>query len=96
MPSIVRFFVDQAGALPSYHVAQIVRLYSEWQKRTSLNLFVRTPKGDLPFPDFALLSNLAAKNDKDFLSRGFRYALPLRFTSFRRVRSLTMELRSRY
>jgi hypothetical protein len=74
MPSIVRFFVDQAGALPSYHVAQIVRLYSEWQKRTSLNLFVRTPKGDLPFPDFALLSNLAAKSDKDFLSRGFRYA----------------------
>lgn len=74
VPSIVTFFVDQAGALPSYHVAQIVRLYNEWQRRTSLQLVVRTPMGDMPFAEYALLSNLASNRDKDFVSRGFRYA----------------------
>jgi hypothetical protein len=29
--------------------------------------------GDVQFTDFALLSNLAGKRDKDFLSRGFKY-----------------------
>ncbi|MGP9812946.1 hypothetical protein ACTZWT_15675 [Rhodopseudomonas sp. NSM] len=74
VPSIVKFFLDQNGALPSYHVSQIVRLYSEWQKRTFIQLSVHTPNGDLPFSDFALLSNLVGPRDKDFLSHGFRYA----------------------
>lgn len=74
VPSIVRFVIGQAGALPSYHVAQIVRLYSGWQRRTSLELFVQTPMGNVPFADFALISNLKGPRDKDFLARGFRYA----------------------
>lgn len=74
VPSIVKFLSDQAGSLPSYHVAQIVRLYTEWRKRTFIQLGVRTAGGELPFVDFALLSVLLGSGDKDFMARGFRYA----------------------
>jgi len=77
VPSIVRFCVDQPGALPSYHMAQVVRLYSEWQKRFSIDLRVRAPEGDVSFREWALTTMLRRTRDKDFLLRGFEYASEL-------------------
>jgi hypothetical protein len=75
VPSIVQFCVNQRGALPNYHVAVIVRLYAEWrQQHHAIDLVVRTPTGDVPFPDWALKTASRGVDDKALLSRGFRYA----------------------
>src|SRR6202034_4477980 len=48
--SIVRFIVDRPNALPSYHLAQALRLYEEWRKKLGADLGVSLPTGEtLPF-----------------------------------------------
>ncbi|MGC1357754.1 MAG: hypothetical protein WA851_18550 [Xanthobacteraceae bacterium] len=48
--SIVRFIADQPDALPSYHLAQALRLYEEWRKKLGAGLGVALPTGEtLPF-----------------------------------------------
>jgi hypothetical protein len=74
VPSIMQFCVNQRGALPNYHVSVIVRLYVEWRQHHGLDLVVRTPTGDIPFPDWALKTASRGDDDKALLSRGFRYA----------------------
>jgi len=51
-----------------------VRLYAEWQQKNAVSLVVRTPTGDIPFPDWALKTASRGDDDKALLSRGFRYA----------------------
>lgn len=48
--SIVRFIADQPNVLPSYHLAQALRLYEEWRKKFGAGLGVTLPTGEsLPF-----------------------------------------------
>jgi hypothetical protein len=51
VPAIVQFVSQQPDAIPSYHVAQAVRLYETWREQFGGQLFVRPPNGELlPFP----------------------------------------------
>ena len=44
--SIVGFIAQQPSALPSYHLAQALRLYGEWRKKFGADLGVRLPTGE--------------------------------------------------
>ncbi|MDP9939369.1 hypothetical protein [Ectopseudomonas alcaliphila] len=53
IPHIVRFIAEQPSALPGYHLCQALSLYRDWQKKSGLNLGVKTVDGvELPFPDW--------------------------------------------
>ncbi|MFA6213248.1 MAG: 5'-methylthioadenosine/S-adenosylhomocysteine nucleosidase [Candidatus Obscuribacterales bacterium] len=43
---IVRFLTEQLDTLPSYHLAQGLRLYEKWRKKFGVNLAVLLPTGE--------------------------------------------------
>ncbi len=54
--SIVRFIAERPDALPSYHIAQALRIYDKWRARLGTELEVRLRSGKiLPFKNWITL-----------------------------------------
>lgn len=54
--SIVRLIYQQPSALPSFHLAQAVRLYEQWRKRMGASIGVKLPSGEIvPFERWIVL-----------------------------------------
>lgn len=74
VPAIVKFCARQPGLLPAYHTLQAVRLYTDWNRKTKLELQIETPTGNVPFREWALIGAYHRGPDSDFLPRGFAFA----------------------
>jgi hypothetical protein len=67
IPSIVPFISNNPLQLPTYHLAQILRLLTDWEKETHLKLKVRSAFGDTSLDEWILLTRLAQdRNDTMF------------------------------
>lgn len=67
IPRIVRLVLDQLYQLPTYHIAQAVRLLGRWEKDNSLRLRVKASIGDISLVEWILLLRMPTdKNDTMF------------------------------
>jgi hypothetical protein len=65
--SIVRLIVQHPLQLPTYHLAQALRLLKEWEKETHLKITVKSPLGDTSFEEWVLRIRVAQdKHDPMF------------------------------
>lgn len=70
VPAIVQFVSQQPDAIPSYHVAQAVRLYETWREQFGGQLFVRSPNGELlPFPRWIASHCAHSRWDRHFTAQ---------------------------
>jgi hypothetical protein len=67
VPMIVQFISQQPNGIPSYHIAQALRLYETWREQFGGQLFVRLPSGDsLPFPQWIARHSALYRWEKHF------------------------------
>ncbi len=66
--SIVKFIAEQPNALPSYHLAQAVRLYNEWRKKLGAELRVAAlpTRETVPFPRWIALHSALQRWEDHF------------------------------
>lgn len=71
---IVRLCALQPGALSSYHLMQVIRLYTVWRKEHSLDLGIKTPQTEIPFRLWALFNLLSDNWDNHSAPAAFAFA----------------------
>ncbi|MGA9766730.1 MAG: hypothetical protein WBQ49_18935 [Rhodomicrobium sp.] len=73
--SIVRFIAERPDALPSYHVAQVLRLYDSWRRKSGADLVVRLSTGEvLPFQHWVALHSALRRWDSNYTPKMFSTA----------------------
>lgn len=99
MDSIVRFLINTPDALGAYHIAQALRLYEGWRKRTNTEIRIKTAEGEFLFQHWiarhCALNNWEPHSTSTMLSEIPELAIDLALNDFKDDQERAAEILSK-